>query len=75
MRHAKHFSNFPDAVNVASVAVIIAVCYEMGREAITDWKTIVIGLASIVLTFGLRKINTAFIVLGGSLVGYLLSFV
>ncbi len=73
MRHSKLFSAFLDAVNVASVAVIIAVCYEMGIETITDWRTIVIALASIILTFGFRRINSAFIVIGGSLAGFLLS--
>ena len=73
MRHSKLFSAFLDAVNVASVAVIIAVCYEMGKETITDWRTIVIALASIILTFGFRRINSAFIVIGGSLAGFLLS--
>lgn len=73
MRHSKLFSAFLDAVNVASVAVIIAVCYEMGKESITDWKTIVIALASLILIFGFRKVNSAFVVLGGSLAGFLLT--
>jgi chromate transporter len=75
MRHSKLFSAFLDAVNVASVAVIMAVCYEMGKEAITDWRTIVIAIASLMLTFGIRKINSAFIVVGGSLAGYLLTLI
>jgi chromate transporter len=72
MRHSKLFSAFLDAVNVASVAVIIAVCYEMGKEAISDWRTIVIAIISMILTFGFRKVNSAFVVIGGSLAGYLL---
>lgn len=75
MRDSKLFSAFLDAVNVASVAVIIAVCYEMGKEAIVDWRTIIIAIASLIFTFGFRNINSAFIVLGGSLAGYLLSLV
>jgi chromate transporter len=47
----------------------------MGKEAITDWKTIVIAVASLMLTFGNRKINSAFIVVGGSLAGYLLTLI
>ncbi|MEO9209546.1 MAG: chromate efflux transporter [Ginsengibacter sp.] len=73
MRNSKLFSAFLDAVNVASVAIIISVCLAMGKDSITDWRTIIIAILSISLTFGYRKINSAFIVLGGSLIGFLLS--
>jgi len=75
MRNSKLFSAFLDAVNVASVAVIIAVCYEMGEDTFTDWRTILIALLSIIITFGFRKINSALVVLGGSLTGYLLTLI
>lgn len=73
MRNSKLFSVFLDAVNVASVAIIVAVCFDMGKDTITDWRTILIAVLSIAITFGYRKINSAFIVLGGSLIGYLLT--
>ncbi len=73
MRNSRLFSAFLDAVNVASVAIIVAVCYDMGKDSITDWRTILIAVVSIVITFGYKKINSAFIVLGGSLMGYLLT--
>ena len=72
MRNSALFSAFLDAVNVASVAIIIAVCYTMGRETINDWRTIIIALISVVVTFGFRRVNSAWVVLGGSLLGYLL---
>jgi chromate transporter len=72
MRNSKLFSEFLDAVNAASVAVIAAVCFEMGRDTITDWRTIFIAVLSIAAAFGFRKLNSAFVVLGGSLLGYLL---
>lgn len=75
MRNSPLFSAFLDAVNVASVAIIISVCYFMAKETISDWRTIVIALISLILTFGFRKVNSAFIVLGASLAGYLLSLV
>lgn len=75
MRNSKLFSAFLDAVNVASVAIIVSVCFSMGKDTITDWRTITIAVLSIVLTFGYRKINSAFIVLGGSLIGYLLTLI
>jgi len=75
MRNSKLFSAFLDAVNVASVAIIIAICFEMGKETITDWRTILIAVLSIAIAFGFKKINSAFVVLGGSLLGYLLFFI
>ena len=73
LRHSNLFAAFLDAVNVASVAIIISVCYAMGKDSITDWRTILIAVASIVITVGFKKINSAWIVLGGSLTDYLLS--
>ena len=75
MRSSKLFSVFLDAVNVASVAIIISVCLSMGKETVTDWRTVAIAILAIVLTFGYRKINSVFIVLGGSLLGYVLTLV
>jgi len=75
MRNSVLFSGFLDAVNVASVAIIISVCYAMGKETITDWRTIFIAAASILLIIGFKKINSALIVLGGSLAGYLLMLI
>jgi chromate transporter len=75
MRNSKLFSAFLDAVNVASVAIIVSVCFSMGKDTITDWRTIIIAVLSIILTFGYKKINSAFIVLGGSLLGFVLTLI
>lgn len=75
MRNSKLFSAFLDAVNVASVAIIVSVCFEMGKETITDWRTILIAVLSIAIAFGYRKLNSAFVVLGGSLIGYFLTLI
>ncbi|HEX8016195.1 MAG TPA: chromate efflux transporter [Flavobacterium sp.] len=75
MRNSILFSAFLDAVNVASVAIIIAVCFDMGKDTITDWQTFLITILSIVIAFGYKKINSAFVVLGGSLIGYLLTLI
>lgn len=74
MRNSKMFSTFLDAINVASIAIIISICLEMGKETIIDWRTILIAFLSIIITFNYRKINSAFIVLGGSIIGYILNF-
>lgn len=72
MRSSVRLSIFLDAVNVASVAIIVSVCITMGKETITDWRTVLIALIGLVVTFGYKKINSALIVLGGSVLGYLL---
>ena len=75
MRNSKQFSIFLDAVNAASIAIIAAVCFEMSKDAITDWRTILIAVVSIVIAFGYKKMNSAFLVFGGSLIGYLLTLI
>lgn len=75
MRSSKLLSVFLDAVNVASVAIIITVCYEMAKDSIADWRTIVIGIISSLIVFKFRKINSAFVVIGGGILGYLLYIV
>ncbi|MFV8355167.1 chromate efflux transporter [Flavobacterium sp. XS1P32] len=75
MRNSIPFSTFLDAVNVASVALIIAICFQMSYAVIADWRTILIALISFTVAFYYTKINSAILVLGGSLMGYLLTFI
>ncbi|MGX9987172.1 chromate efflux transporter [Soonwooa purpurea] len=75
LRNSKGLSAFLDAVNVASVAIIIAVCYEMGKETITDWRTILIVVVGAIIVFNFKKINSAYVVLGGSFLGYILKMI
>ena len=75
MRKSSVIAAFLDAVNIAAVAVIIAVCIEMGKDTLTDWRSVVIAVLSIIAVFVFKKMNSAFIVLGGALAGYLLSLI
>lgn len=75
MRKSKIFTAFLDAVNIAAVAVIVAVCVDMGKDTLTDWKTVLIALLSIICVFLFKKVNSAFIVIGGALIGYLLTLI
>jgi chromate transporter len=75
MRKSDIFGSFLDGVNVAAVAIILAICYVLGKETITDWKTITIAIISLIFTFGFKKVNSAIIVLGGSLLGYVLNLI
>ena len=75
LRESKVMSAFLDTVNIVSVAIILAVALEMARESVGDWRTIVIAILSFVITFHFKKFNSAFVVLGGALLGYLLSWI
>ncbi len=59
---------FLDGVNVASLALMAAVSYQLGRSAIVDWVTVVLTIASAVLLLRFR-VNSAWLVLGGAIVG------
>ena len=72
MRTSRLFSSFLDGVNIASVAIILTVCISFGRETISDWRTILIALLSLVVTFGFRKINTVFLIIGSAALGWVL---
>ena len=72
LRNSKGLSVFLDAVNVASVALIVAVCITMTRDVLLNWQTLVITLLSGILVFKFKKVNSALIVLAGALLGYIL---
>lgn len=75
MRKSIIFSLFLDAVNVASVAIIVSVCITMGMGTVTDWRTILIAVVCLFLSFLYKKINSALIVVLGSGMGYLLTLI
>lgn len=75
LRKSKVFGAFLDAVNVAAVALIVAVTINMGKDTLTDWRTILIAAASLIIVFVFKKVNSAFIVLGGAILGYLLTLI
>ena len=72
MRGSILFTAFLNAVNVASIALILLVCYQLGKDSITNWRTILIAIAGIFILLKFRTLNSAIIILGGSIAGYLL---
>jgi chromate transporter len=68
IRRSKTAGAFLDGVNVASLALMAAVSYELGRSAIVDWLTAGLVIASAVLLLRFR-INSAWLVLGGAAIG------
>ncbi len=63
---------FLDGVNVAAVALMIVVSWQLGRAALVDLTTIAIAAASAVLLLRFRA-NSAWLVIGGALAGLLAS--
>ena len=60
-----------DGVNVASLALMAVVSWEIGRTALVDPPTLVIAGASLVLLTRYR-VNSAWLVAGGGLVGWMI---
>ncbi len=75
MRKSKPLGYFLDSVNIAAVAVMVAVLFEMGRDTLTGWQGIAIAALSLLFTFGPKKLNAMWIVIGGAGLGYLFSLI
>ncbi len=71
LRKSPVMAAFLDTVNVVSVAIILAVLVEMGQQTISDWRMIIIAAAGFLVSFFYPRINSAFIVIGGALLGYI----
>ena len=63
---------FLDGLNVASLALMAVVTWQLGRVAVCDWITAALAVASGVLLFRYR-VNSAWLVLGGAVAGVLAS--
>jgi chromate transporter len=63
---------FLDGVNVAALALMLVVTYQLGRAALVDLTTIVLAVISAVMLFRFR-VNSAWLVLAGAIIGLLLS--
>jgi chromate transporter len=59
---------FLDGVNVASLAVMAVVTWQLGRAAIFDVPTVLLMIAAAILLMRFR-INSAWLVLGGAAIG------
>jgi chromate transporter len=73
LRNSKIFSVFLDAVNVSALAIMFVVTVKLGMEVLITWQPVLIALLSAAAFLYFRKINSAYIVLGGAILGYLLN--
>ncbi len=63
------FAGFIRGVGVTVVGVLVGTTYLVGKEAIGDWLTILIGLLSLVAITVWKKLPEPFVVLAGGLIG------
>ena len=72
LRKSAYLSKFLDAVNVSALAVMLVVAIKLGAEVLIDWETILISLLSATAFLFIKRMNSAYVVLGGAVLGYLL---
>jgi len=70
LRRSPFAGAFLDGVNVASLALMAAVTWQLAQVALTDWIGVLLASISGVLLFRFR-VNSAWLVLGGAVVGLL----
>jgi len=75
LRKSKWTSAFLDAVNVSAVGLMAAVVLKLGYATLVGWQSLVIALAATAAVLSLKKLNSAWLVLGGMVFGYLLTLI
>lgn len=68
LRRSSWAAGFLDGVNAASMGLMAAVTWQLGRAALVDGVTAGLGLVATLLVFRVR-VNSAWLVLGGGVVG------
>jgi chromate transporter len=68
IRGSRGAGAFLDGVNVAALALMAAVTWQLARSAITDWLTAVLAVAAGVLLIRWR-VNSVWLIIGGAVAG------
>jgi chromate transporter len=58
-----------DGINVASLALMVLVTWQLARSAVVDWFTLLLGLSSAAVLIRFRGINSAWLVLAAGGLG------
>ena len=75
MRKSKVLGYFLDSINVAAVAIMLAVLITMSKQTIVDWQATLIAVVSGVLIFGFKKVSVMWVLIIGAILGYALAFI
>ncbi|MCB0597687.1 MAG: chromate efflux transporter [Lewinellaceae bacterium] len=75
IRESKAAGAFLDAVNIGAVGIMAAVVLQLGAEVLPDWKAWVVAGGSALAVFGPWKVSSVWVILGGAVLGWGLSWV
>ncbi|MGI9594069.1 MAG: chromate efflux transporter [Patiriisocius sp.] len=75
MRKSKVLGYFLDSINVAAVAIMLAVLITMSQQTLVDWQATFIAVLSGVLIFKFKKVSVMWVLVVGAILGYLLAFI
>lgn len=75
LRKSVYSAAFLDSVNVAAVAVMLAVSISMAIEVATDWQSIAILVLALGAVFVMKKVSSVWIILGGAALGFAFQFI
>ena len=71
MRGSKMAGAALDGINVASLALMAVVSWQLGRVALVDCFTVAIAVLSLALLLRLPRLNSAWLIVGAGMVGAL----
>ena len=71
LRRSPWTSGFLDGVNAAAIGLMAAIAWELGRSTLVDIATVIIAIASLITLLKFPKINSAWLVIAGTAIGYL----
>ena len=72
---SKVLGYFLDSVNVAAVAIMLAVLITMSQQTLLDWQAALIAVVSVVLIFKFKKVSVMWVLIIGAILGYALAFI
>lgn len=72
LRKSAFLSAFLDGVNAASVGLMSYILYVLGRESLTTIPTLTLGVFALFLHLKFPKINSAWLIVSGGLIFFLL---
>ena len=75
MRKSKVLGYFLDSINVAAVAIMLAVLITMSKQTLVDWQATLIAVVSVVLIFKFKKVSVMWVLIIGAILGYVLAFI
>ena len=72
LRKSSWTAGFLDGVNAASIGLMAAVALELGRGTLIDIWTVTMAIASFVILLKFPKFNSAWLLIAGAAIGWLL---